>query len=111
MQSEHKRAYDRLYYHKHVKPLGRKPVTQRERYNRNRKFVTDYLACHSCSDCSEMDIVVLEFDHLRDKKSNISDLVKNNSSLQRLQEEMDKCEVVCANCHRRRTHDRRGTVK
>jgi hypothetical protein len=47
----------------------------------------------------------LEFDHLdgSNKSWNISDLLGRASSLDRVQREIDKCEVVCANCHRIRT--------
>jgi hypothetical protein len=49
---------------------------------------------------------VLEFDHLRDKRANVSSLVQNGE-LRRIRGEIEKCDVVCANCHRRRTA-RRG---
>ena len=49
---------------------------------------------------------VLEFDHLRDKTSNVSYLI-GSGQLKRVKQEIAKCEVVCANCHRRRTA-RRG---
>lgn len=56
-----------------------------------------------CSDCDERDIKVLEFDHVKGTKAgNIATLMRSGS-LRRLMIELDKCEVVCANCHRRRT--------
>ena len=70
-------------------------------------FMVEYLASHPCVDCGEADIVVLEFDHLRDKRANISALV-GSSEIWRIVEEIAKCEVVCANCHRRRTAQRGG---
>ena len=65
--------------------------------------VLAYLADHPCVDCGEQDVVVLEFDHLRDKKANVSALVAGASGLEHVFAEIEKCEVVCANCHRRRT--------
>lgn len=62
-----------------------------------------YLATHPCVDCGEDDVVVLEFDHLRDKTANVSALVAGFSGIKRVFQEIEKCEVVCANCHRRRT--------
>jgi hypothetical protein len=60
-----------------------------------------------CVDCGESNPIVLEFDHLKDKSFTISSYV-NNSRLwsSKIQEEIDKCEIVCANCHRIRTSQR-----
>lgn len=77
---------------------------------RNREHVWAYLREHPCVDCGEADIRVLEFDHLRDKIHAISQMVRWAVSLRRLQAEIDKCEVVCANCHRRRTATRGNWV-
>ena len=65
--------------------------------------VREYLLGHPCVDCGESDPGVLDFDHLRDKKANISTLVQSGVSWQSLADEIAKCEVRCANCHRRRT--------
>lgn len=88
-----------------------------ERYrDRNRLFLDAYLAEHPCVDCGEADIVVLEFDHVRGtKKRALSVLVKHASSLDVLRAEIAKCDVRCANCHRRRTarfhHRRRARLR
>lgn len=66
--------------------------------------VVDYLSIHPCVDCQEEDIVVLEFDHVRGKKIDaISAMVAQRVSIKTLQAEMAKCEIRCANCHRRKT--------
>jgi len=52
--------------------------------------------------------MVLEFDHVGPKHGNLSDLVAHGYSLTRLAVEVAQCEVVCANCHRRRTFARRS---
>ena len=58
-----------------------------------------------CADCGiRYPSYVMDFDHLRDKDFNVSR--RTAGSLKTLQTEIDKCEVVCANCHRIRTHDR-----
>lgn len=69
----------------------------------NAEFLIDYLRHHPCVDCGESDIVVLEFDHQRDKLADVSALSREGYSLDKLKQEIAKCEVVCANCHRRRT--------
>lgn len=76
---------------------------------RNKRYVCDWLRSHPCLDCGESDIIVLEFDHIADDKSgNVSTMMFSGVSLGVLQSEIDKCEVVCANCHKRRTSLRGG---
>ena len=66
-----------------------------------------YLIEHPCVDCRETDITVLEFDHLRDKTKNVSALMRGTNSWSRIEVEIAKCVVRCANCHRRETERRR----
>lgn len=62
-----------------------------------------------CADCGvRYPYYVMQFDHLRDKKYSVANLVNLNSRA-KIDLEIAKCEVVCANCHAERTH-RRGLV-
>lgn len=56
-----------------------------------------------CKDCGEKDPLVLDFDHMRDKVAGVSRLLRNNASWEDIELEIAKCEVRCANCHRRKT--------
>jgi hypothetical protein len=77
---------------------------KRDRKDQLTRYVRAYLLEHPCVDCGEADPVVLEFDHVRGTKlAHVSRLVKGAASLARLQAEIAKCDVRCANCHRRRT--------
>lgn len=77
---------------------------QAEWYIRNRTWIKNYLESHPCVDCGESDIVVLEFDHRDDveKVNNVSNMIRRYS-LNNIKLEVDKCDVRCCNCHRRRT--------
>lgn len=66
------------------------------------QFVLSFLI-KGCVDCGEKDIIVLDFDHLGDKKNSISRMMHDCVSLDLMEEEISKCEVRCANCHRRKT--------
>lgn len=76
---------------------------------RNLQFVWDYYREHPCVDCGETDPLVLQFDHVRGEKIEIiSRLAHHTRSLKVIEAEIAKCEVVCANCHARRTAERFG---
>lgn len=61
-----------------------------------------------CADCGgSFPYWVMDFDHLSNKRFTISKVVRKASiTLALLLEEIAKCEVVCANCHRTRTQNR-----
>jgi hypothetical protein len=72
--------------------------------------VFEYLRANPCTDCGETDISVLEFDH-RDralKELTVAELITQGYSLERVMREIAKCDVRCANCHRRRTAKQLG---
>lgn len=76
-------------------------VSRRDKYYDQ---VTEYLLGHPCVDCGEADPIVLEFDH-RDPTIKDGEVTKllGYASWERIEAEMDKCDVVCSNCHRKRT--------
>lgn len=59
-----------------------------------------------CVDCGNTDIRVLEFDHLDNKDENVSDMLRAEVNVEKIKDEILKCDVVCANCHRIRTCER-----
>jgi len=68
------------------------------------KLAYEYLKTHPCVDCSETDVVVLDFDHVRgEKRNDISKMIRDGLSVESVRQEISKCEVRCANDHRRKT--------
>lgn len=60
-----------------------------------------------CVDCHETyPWYCMDFDHLRDKKFNLSVAAQKAWALDTIRAEIEKCDVVCANCHRKRTFER-----
>lgn len=104
-----KEASDAWYQNnKDRQKLSAKRNTLKQR-EESRQLIIEYLQTHPCIDCGETDIVVLEFDHIEpaEKKLRISRdyyLV----SLEKLKAEINKCQIRCANCHRRKTARDRG---
>lgn len=65
--------------------------------------VLAYLIAHPCVDCGEADVVCLDFDHVRgSKRGNVSAMLGDHPWAV-IEAEIAKCEVRCANCHRRKT--------
>ena len=80
-------------------------ATARVKLDSHRERLQLYLADHPCVDCGEDDIRCLDFDHRvpSDKLANVSQLVSLHVRWQRILDEIAKCDVRCANCHRKRT--------
>ena len=106
------RKYNRDYWAKKKKHLSKKKKENALKLKeRNKLYVIDFLKKSKCVDCSIDNLLVLEFDHIKEKKLyNISEMV-SNCSLETLKKEIEKCEVVCANCHRIRTAKMFGYFK
>ena len=68
------------------------------RQERKRQAIT-YLG-GKCADCGNSDTLVLQFDHVTERRNNgptVAALL--SGSWKRLKKSLDKCELVCANCH------------
>lgn len=107
------RSLSKNHYTNNIRYYVRKASLRRkERLNDINEKLFDYLEQHSCIDCGESDPVVLEFDHVRGEKSyNVSAMGWLVLSWNSLLKEIEKCEVRCANCHRRKTAERRGSYR
>ena len=74
---------------------------------RERKAILVEYKGGRCKDCGGMfPQCCYDFDHLRDKVFAIGTSL--NRSIEVLKAEADKCDLVCANCHRIRTQKRAG---
>ena len=69
------------------------------RRNMLRKKITEYKLLHPCK-CGEGHPACLDFHHVRGKKSfHISTAYNNGYAWERIILEIQKCEVICRNCH------------
>jgi hypothetical protein len=79
-------------------------TTNRAQQRAKREAVYHYLRRHPCIDCGEADPIVLDFDHVRGVKSlSVGTMISRQKSRAVIAAEIEKCEVRCSNCHRRRT--------
>ncbi len=96
-----------LFYKNRGKP-GAKCKSCRVKANKKAKieiinYLINYFKEHHCMHCGEDNPILLEFDHLRDKQSSISAAIRNKWSVKKIQKEMEKCQVLCSNCHTLKT--------
>ncbi len=69
-----------------------------------KNFSYNYLSQHGCIDCGEKEPACLDFDHVKgDKFMEVSMMVRNGYSISKVKKEIEKCEIRCANCHRKKT--------
>ena len=98
-------AYGKAHYQRN-KPsyLARNRSRRRNGRSAYWHWLMDYLTHHTCIDCGERNVVVLQFDHRdgTDKLSTIGAML-DHSSWAKLRAEVAKCDVRCANCHRVKT--------
>jgi hypothetical protein len=105
------RTKSRKYYAEHPEQQKRVKTSRNEQREARRQFIWSYLSQNPCVDCGEADIRVLDFDHIRGvKRFNVSGQGRA-FGMKALQEEIDKCVVRCANCHRKKTAEEEGWKK
>ena len=96
--------YQHLWYMANREELIERARVRRDRTAaENRLRSWQYLSCHPCVDCQEPDPVVLEFDHVGDKRADVSQMISNAYAWSTVELEIARCEVRCVNCHLRKT--------
>lgn len=106
---EDRRAYNNAWYANASQEAKDKKIARAaERKKQVAAKVWAWKETHPCVDCGEPDPIVLEFDHVRfPKEFEIADAIPRGISWARIELEIAKCEMRCANCHRRVTYRRR----
>lgn len=85
-------------------------------YNKDRRkeisdFISKLKSNTACADCKKFyHPAIMEYDHLDSstKFKPVSKLVQWGYGLKEILREIEKCDLVCANCHRMRTIRRRS---
>ena len=106
-------AYRHAHYLANRDDYIRREVARMAGYrDANRPLLLAYLLDHPCIDCGEADPVVLDFDH-RDPSTKRDEVARlaNTRPWPQLLAEIGKCDVRCANCHRRKTARQFGWKK
>ena len=98
----------RYYIENKTKHVGVIEYRKKRIIAENKDFIAKYLQNNPCVDCGESDIVVLDFDHLDNKRNDISKMLAAGWSQKSIVDEIAKCVVRCSNCHRRKTAKDQG---
>lgn len=103
----------RKYYHNRKEFYNRNTLSNKKKIiEKNRRNMIEFLKDKKCVDCNIQDIRVLEFDHIKDnKKADIAKLLRDGYSWRTICNEISKCEVRCANCHRIKTYERSNSYR
>lgn len=93
--------------------LSRHPGYASQQHARRKQFVTDLKLRTPCHDCGKhFPPECMDFDHLPGfQKAGLVSQFANWGRKEKAMEEIKKCEIVCANCHRIRTKNRRAQKK
>ncbi len=97
------------YFNNHDRQL-KLAKNRKKLYQNQRKEWLSAIKSKPCQDCGQCyPPYVMDFDH-RDSDTKIASIslmsIRNTSSFEKIKLEIEKCDLVCANCHRQRTHDR-----
>ena len=100
MRAENLRVNDKNYYYRNKEKIRlKKNLQQKQRLSKKQQWLVEYKNDKSCIICGESFNNCLEFHHIdpTTKYKAISSL----ESIKLIQEEIKKCIIVCANCHRK----------
>jgi hypothetical protein len=85
-----------------------KTIYESQRKSFLKRYVNSIKEAFPCADCGKYyPYYVMDFDHvIKGKVNDVNYMIKARYSIDSVMDELAKCEIVCANCHRIRTYDR-----
>lgn len=100
------RSYLKEHYEKDKPSYIRRGLKQRQKV---REQYRELKESKPCTDCRlYFPYYVMQFDHINlDKNDTVSNIMRSGA-VQKMLDEMAKCEIVCSNCHAERTHQRKN---
>jgi hypothetical protein len=100
------RASRLKWYYKNKDKAIKKNQERREKL---REWLTELKSTLQCKECGENRIPCLDFHHRNPKEKEISIpfAIHSGWAIKKIQEEIDKCDILCANCHRWYHHNER----
>ena len=102
-KTKQRAAWNR-WYHKNKK---KKVAWQTRRRTQLREMMRELKTKLKCCRCGEGHPACLEFHHRKGVKKdrNVSDMLTQGWSTERIQAEINKCDVLCSNCHKKEHYE------
>lgn len=87
----------------YVKNRANRLADNKARKERNRQWFRDYKSKQKCKFCSESFPYCLDFHHREPEHKNleVAKMVHMCYSIENILKEIEKCDVLCSNCHRK----------
>lgn len=101
------------YYHKNHDRQLRLAILRRNKSREEMLIYMEGVKNKPCMDCrNKFPACAMDFDHRNgdEKENNISSMSNGGWSKLKIDKEIEKCDLVCANCHRIRTFNRHAEV-
>jgi hypothetical protein len=105
---EKRKEYKRKWYEKNkVSEVN----SVKKRKAKIKKWFWEYKSNLSCSLCGESHPATIDFHHTGKKENQVAQMVHGGYSIIAIKLELEKCEVLCANCHRKLHCAKQKTLK
>jgi hypothetical protein len=101
------KEYQKEYWKKYSANVkNRQRLNKKEiiRKKRIKTWFKNYKKSVCCEECGEKQAECLDFHHIQVKFKQVNEMVRDGYSKAKIMNEIDKCVVLCGNCHRR-THN------
>jgi hypothetical protein len=101
--------YNKSWYQRHK---AKRLASNYERKARMYELYQEIKSTLRCADCGENHPAALHFHHKnpKEKEFNVADFVRSGKSVEALHREIEKCVVLCANCHAKRHYEQSKKV-
>jgi len=110
VRSQKQKIYSRTYYEKNKQNVIKKINVKKKAH---KTWFVNFKKQLSCVTCGFDHPAALDFHHVEQKKSNrkLHKLISDGHTKKRILAEIEKCVVLCSNCHRVHHHDERQIKK
>lgn len=108
---EKRKEYQANYIRKHYQE-NKQYYIDKARENKRALSVwfQEYKKTLSCSICGFSHHAALQFHHRDSKETNVSQMINKGSSKENIMKEIEKCDVLCANCHAILHYEQRAAI-